>query len=85
MEKHRNPHVTASYPRIMHETMTSSSTPRVKKMYPMEPTHIPTSSHPSTNNPSTSNDEVQQGIEILMDDGYAELDARVFNLKYPQE
>ena len=76
MEKHRHPLVTSSNPIKMHETMISCSTHQVKRMCPMEPTQIPTSSQPPTNNPSTSSDQVLQDFQILVDDNYTEYDAQ---------
>ena len=76
MEKHRHPPVTGSDPITMHETTASCSTHQVKRMRPTEPTQIPVSIQPPTNNPSTSDDQVLQDFQIPIDANYTEYDAQ---------
>ena len=65
---------------------TSSSEPQVKRLHPMDPTQIPTSTQSPTNNPSTSHVEALEDICILRDIEYQALDlGAMINLQSLQE
>ena len=65
---------TASDPNRVDDIRTSTLEPRVKRLHPMDPTQVPTSTHSPTNNPSTSPVEALEDIGVLRDVVYEALD-----------
>ena len=58
---------TATNPNRVDDITTSTSEPRVKRLRPMDPTQVPTSTQSPTNNPSMSHVEALEDIGILRD------------------
>ena len=77
---------TATDPNRVDDTTTSTSEPCVKRLRPMDPTQIPTSTRSPTNNQSTSHAKALEDIGILRDVEYQSLDLGVMtNLKSLEE
>ena len=65
---------TATNPNRVDDIKTSTSVPRVKRLHPMNPTQIPTSTQSPTNNPSMRHVEALEDIGILRDTEYQALE-----------
>ena len=65
---------TATNPNRFDDITTSTSKPRVKWLYPMDPTQGLTSTQSPTNNPSTIHAQALKDIGILRDANYQALD-----------
>ena len=65
---------TATNPNRVDDIKTSTSVPRVKRLHPMNPTQIPTSTQSPTNNPSMRHVEALDDIGILRDTEYQALE-----------
>ena len=77
---------TASDPNRVDDITTSTSKPPVKRLHPIDPTQVPTSTQSPTNNTSMSHVEALEYIGILRDTEYQALDiGAMINLKSLQE
>ena len=65
---------TVTDPNRVDDITTSTSEPWVKRLHPMDPTQVPTSTQSPTKNPSTSHVEALADIGILRDTEYRALD-----------
>ena len=77
---------SASDPNRVDDITTYTSKPWVKRLHPMDPTQVPTSTQSPTNNPSMSHVEALKNIGILREVEYQALDlGAMINLKSHQE
>ena len=77
---------TTTDPNQVDDITTSNLEPQVKRLFPMDPTQIPTSTQYPINNPSTSHAEPLEDIGILRDTDYQVLDlGEMINLQSLQE
>ena len=77
---------TMSDPNRVDDTKISTSERWVKRLRPMDPTQVPTSTQSPTNNPSMSHIEALEDIGVLRDAEYEALDlGEMINFQYLQE